>query len=396
MSRTARVRAALSGLLAAAALALLLWEVFEPPPTPTTPRTEGWAKADRIAIDAEIRGFELQFFDGDALWGTRHKQVWWSVDLGRTWQLAGQLGPAGDDRRARLTHLAGSTRTARLLLRPRGIETLRVLRSGTLLAVLPPFIYRSQDRGRSWTRVHGFRQEPVARGILRHWDEDARGRVWYGEYGRGGLDADSRIVVGTDDGRTWGTAHTFGARGAAGGVRHVHGVQTDPVRGRVWVTTGDRGEDIRVGWLEADGTFAQATGGDQHLKAVSLMFDADAVSWGADAPEGPYGVWRWNRRDGTIEQETTLRGPVLFSTVLADGTRVVATEIEGRALDATLVVARSGRDWVEAARMPPFRNEARRRYGTASFPLGEPLPTLLFNVERLGRVRRSVMLARLP
>jgi hypothetical protein len=202
--------------------------------------------------------------------------------------------------------------------------------------------------------------------------------------------------VGTDDGQSWETGYTFPVRATSGGVRHVHGVQTDPIRGRVWVTTGDRGQDIRIGWLESDGTFRQVTGGDQHLKAVSLMFDAEAVSWGADAPEGPFGVWRWNRRDGTIEREAPLRGPVLFSTVLADGTKVVATEIEGPATDASLVVARPGQDWREAARMPTFRDEGRQRYGTASFPLGEPLPVLLFNVERLGRVERSAMLARLP
>lgn len=379
------------GLLSLAVLAVLLWEVFEPPPRPGPPRTDGWERLDRLEIEGEIRRFEVQFFDGETLWGSRHKQVWRSDDLGLTWDLAGRLGPATDDRMGELRHLVGMTRTARLVMRPRGIETLLVLRSGALLAALPPFIYRSADGGQTWGKVHRFRD---GKGILRHWAQGPRGGVWYGEYGTSG--GDSRIFVGLDDGQTWEETHSFPPRGEAGGARHLHGVQVDPVRGRIWVTTGDRGADIRIGWLEADGTFAQALGGDQHLKAVSLMFDASSVTWGADAPEGPFGIWRWNRRDGTVSKVARLRGPVLFSTVLEDGTKVVATEIEGPATDASLVVQAPGRDWTEVARMPPFRAAARRRYGTASFPLGEPLPGLIFNVERLGRVERSVMLAKLP
>ncbi len=396
MSRQRRIRAALGGLAALAVLALLVWEVFEPPPRPAPPRTDGWERSGRLEIRWEIRDFELQFFDGEALWGTRHKQVWWSRDLGQTWNLAGRLGPPEDGRKAKLRHLVGQTRTARLLMRPRGIETLRVLRSGTVLAVLPPWIYRSTDRGRTWTRVHRFGQGPPPRGILRHWAEDRRGDLWYGEYSTGGPGVDSWVWRGRDDGQRWEMEMDFQERGRPGGARHIHGMQADPVRGRVWVTTGDRGDDIQIGWLEADGTWRRATGGDQHLKAVSLMFDAESVSWGADAPSGPFGIWRWNRRDATVERVTTLRGPVLFSTVLADGTKVVSTELEGAASDAALVVQRPGTDWQEVARMPPFRDEARRTWGTASFPLGEPLPDLLFNVDRLGRVERSAMLATLP
>jgi hypothetical protein len=380
-------------VVAALALALVVFEGSSPSPSVGAARIDGWTLGADLRIDGEIRDLQLQFFDGEQLWATRGEEVWRGDPSGRSWQMAGRLGPSAEGAVAALRDRLGATRTARMLHPRRGVESLLVLESGALLASLPPWIQRSDDGGQSWERVHRFRADPP-RGVLRHWDQDGGGDVWFGEYGAGGDAADSRVWRSRDDGLSWEVAWTFGPRGTPGGARHVHAVQVDPVGGRPWVATGDRGDDVRLGWLDLGGRFEQVAGSAPSGKAVSLLFTDEHVLWGADAPDGPCGVWRWSRTDGSLQQVAELPGPVLYSTALADGTLIVATEVEGVGLDGGLHVSRDGgATWVDVARMPSFERPEQRSWGTASFPLGEPMPSLLFNVERLGVIERSVIVA---
>lgn len=375
--------------------AVALYEATEPSPHSASPRTAGWRLLGPLQIDGEVKGLRIEFFDGERLWASRYKEIWVGAPDGTYWRKVGRLGPAEPGTVAAVRHRLGSTRTARSIHQQPGIEAMLVLRSGTILASLPPSIYRSDDGGESWERVHRFRQSPEPKRILRQWGEDARGRVWFGEYGQGSGGADSRVWMGDDDGRSWEVAWTFPARDASGGVRHIHAVQVDPVHGRVWIATGDRDEHVQLGWLDEQ-RFVPIGRGDRRFKTVSLMFTPGYVYWATDAPTGPCGVYRWSRQRDEVEQVAELGGPVLHSSVLADGSLLVSTEIEGVGVqDVQLWLSRDGERWVQLAQIPPFDREDQRAWGTASFALGEPMQELVFNADRLGSVRTSVMRARL-
>lgn len=125
-------------------------------------------------------------------------------------------------------------------------------------------------------------------------------------------------------------------------------------------------------------------------KAASLVFGPDAVLWGADAPKGPHGIWRWPR-GGAPQRVQALDGPVLWSTRAA-GAVAVATEVEGEGVDGVeLWTSPDGLRWTRRLRAPAFHRGSERRWGTVSFPLGSPPPALFGTVERLGAIRRAAV-----
>ena len=365
-------------------------------PEPRPPSLGDWTVEGQLELRREIPGLTLQFYDGEALWGTRGADVFVSPDLGRSWTRSGRLCPREPGPVAALRHTLGASHVARLFRPPGGIESLLVLRSGTVLASAGDRVYRQAAGEADFHVVHRQRAEPEWKKIFRQWGEDASGAVWFGEYGVARA-ADSRVFVGREDGTRWEVAHTFPRSGQIGGVRHIHGVQVDPYTGRVWVVTGDRPGESRIGWLGGEGGFTTAGKGSRQWTAVSLMFTPRSVQWGTDALREPCGVFRWDRISGVTEQVAELGGPVFHSTALADGRLVLATEVEGIGTDGVeLWIGSDTAPWKRVAVVPPFEDPDRRRLGTLSFPLGEPLPALMFTADRVGKTERAAFVGALP
>ncbi len=114
-----------------------------------------------------------------------------------------------------------------------------------------------------------------------------------------------------DEGRRWTLAFEF----APGSVRHVHGVQWDPVGGGIWVGTGDANEASRVGYsLDQARSFVWVGEGSQEYRVCSVLFLAGSVAWGMDADRSPNHALRWSRADGALERVPGgLPGPTFFA-----------------------------------------------------------------------------------
>lgn len=380
----------LAGLLmvAVGGIAAIEWTPWTP--VESFPSGAAWQSQGKIQVEAEFPWLALQFYDGFTLWATEHKYIYTSADLGRSWALAGRLCPKSAGARQAIMHELGASNTHRILFRPSGISSLLVLRSDTVLAYCAPHIYRSNDHCVTFEIVHTLRQDPEPKRVHRNWCEDAAGAVYYGEYGLRRL-ADSRVVGSRDDGRTWQTIYTFPCAPASNSVRHIHAVQFDEYSGRIWVATGDKDAECRIGYLDSDSRFITIGTGGQQWRTCTLLFTKDYVFWGADAPGGPCGVFRWSRSDRQLQKVADLHGPVLFSQLLGDGTLVVSTEIEGLGSGYVAVwFSRDGTHWESSMRLekPPDR-EDEGLFATLGFPLGKPTPAFLFNMARLEDVRYS-------
>ena len=388
------------GALAAAVLIPLVAVGVELTPLTPAPRAPtdvaAWPVDGGITLESALPGVTLQHVRAGSLWASRQADVFRSDDLGRSWARVGRLCPAEPGPAALLRHLAGRSHLARALRPAGGIETLLVLRSGTVLAAAGARIYRQAEGEGPFEVVHRQRTDPEWKKIFRHWAEDGSGDVWFGEYGVERL-ADSRILVSRDDGLSFEVAHTFPRAGEPGGIRHVHGVQVDPFTDRVWVVTGDRPDESRIGWLGGAGGFRTVGEGSRQWTAVSLMFTPDAVLWGTDALKEPCGIFRWDRESEETTRVADLDGPVFHSAVLADGRLLVATEIEGVGSDGvSLWLGEDPGRWERGLAAPPFRDTERAKLGTFSFPLGDPLPVPMFTADRVGEVERAAYLASWP
>lgn len=376
-------------VLVLGATALVVFESSPLMPCSVNVDSSSWQSTPDFSVDKELPWLSFQYYDGSILWASDHKHIFKSRDLGQTWDYAGCLCPKEEGITTALKHYIGASNTHRLLMRPNGIGSMLVLKSGTVLVYCHPHIYRSEDDCKSFQVVHSLRQEPEWKRIFRHWCEDGLGNVYYGEYGVSRL-ADSRILRSTDDGKTWDIYYSFPKGGTPGGVRHIHTVQFDEYSKNVWCATGDGNDECHIGYFQLGGNFHSIGTGAQMWRVCSLVFTDRFVYWGADAPGGPCGVYRWSRQNGSVERVCELPGPVLFATRLADDTFVVSTEIEGVGSDHVEVwTSRDGANWQKVMQIPPYVEQNERKLGSLSFPLGEPVPKFVFNIRRLDDIERS-------
>jgi hypothetical protein len=370
---------------------LVGFELTEPPPEPHVARTEDWYLRSSTDLGTEVRGLTLQYYDGSRLWANRYDQVYRSDgSAGTHWVHLGSVGPATSGPGALVRHLLEGTRTARLLGRPHGIEGLLPLRSGTLLAVRPPWVCRSSDGGASWERVYRMRDLEPRHGLFRDWGVDARGRVWLAE--RGGSAGAGRLLRSDDDGATFEEAWSAPA-GLAGQLRLL---RVDPIRGRPWVALGGPGVKPQLGWLDSEGGYHEVGSGASWFQVSDLVFTGGEVFLFNARPRGPAGIWRYSRARQTVEKIAELGGPVVDAMLMHNEILVVSTAAAGLGeQDSQLWVREVGGEAHQFAQIPAFRRRAEREWGTVFFPAGEPVPDLRFTAERVGRLRHSAVLGTL-
>lgn len=141
------------------------------------------------------------------------------------------------------------------------------------------------------------------------------GAVYFGEYldnaDRGPMNL-YRYLPGTG-GAT--LAHTF----AAGEVRHIHGVYTDPYTNSLWCLTGDGPSESRVmrtfDYFHSIETVGE---GDESWRTVSLLFTNDAVTYASDAEFHENHIYRLDRRTRERKVLGVIDGPVYFSHAVGD------------------------------------------------------------------------------
>ena len=276
-----RFLAAFLGAAFALAVAYELW----------VPARIAWEPSELAGRPAQrAEGVVLLDQRGDTIWAARGYALYRSRAGGafeRVTLLWPRLGPAW----------AGFSRTFRDVFRYQELVEVMALGDSSLLAFSGGDAYRVDLARGAVERVHALRYfgPHRGRGLLPHGlTRAADGAIYYGEYPTGVLAPSEtvRIWRSRDEGRRWETAHEF----APHAVRHVHAVQWDPIGQALWVATGDRDADCRIGFSRDGGaTFTWIGSGNQTFRAVSLLFTPEAVSWVMDSPRVPARLVRWER-----------------------------------------------------------------------------------------------------
>ena len=193
--------------------------------------------------------------------------------------------------------------------------------------------------------------------------------VYYGEYRVNREGSPVHVWASRDGGATWKPVHRFH------GVRHVHGVFSDPHDEALWVTTGDRDRAAGI-WRTPDrfATVERVAGGSQQTRAVQLLFTRTHVYFGSDAPAGVNHIYRLRRADGAIERLQEVEGPVYYGC-RTGGRLFFSTACEPPTLRATRDVAVwSSADGSRWRRLAVFRKDrwpARLfQHGHVLFPAG--------------------------
>jgi len=261
---------------------------------------------------------------------------------------------------------------------------VRPTADGTLVASAVRWLYVSTDGGRSWdvTRRLPASSGPV--GVLPSAFCEHDGALYVGEYPLDG-DATPRVLRSRDGGRTWATALSLPE------VRHVHAIEADPYSGDLWLTTGDAGEECRIGRI-CDGEFEAVGGGSQRWRAVQPVFTPTGLIWGVDSvyadenavfelprsefESGDPTVRRLTEMDDSIYYGASLTVGdehwVALSTAVEPGTDSTGPDDQqsdgGR---ATVVAASAATDYTEWVELATYR---KRRVPADGRPVGSFLP----------------------
>jgi len=340
------VRRRLVRLLLAALVAMasfVAWDVH-------TPSRVAWQPAELQGIPVErAEGLVLQHERGDEVYASEGWSIYRSHAGGafeKVYTLVPRVGEAWAGFSSLLRRQFGYQELVEVL--PLGGDEVVVFGGGD--------VYRVDLGSGEQERVHTLRYfgRGKGRGVMPHGVAlAADGTIFYGEYPTtlGGPPYTVAIWRGEDEGRRWSPIHEF----AAGEVRHVHFVEIDPVDGALWIGTGDRSPESRLGRSTDGGlTFTWVGRDSQDFRACSLLFFPGLVVWGTDNDLGENHFLRWHRDDARVERtDARLPSPTYYTQAVDSELGVLASMEKGAAVYA---VAPEGEPRpVVSWTMPAFR-----------------------------------------
>lgn len=145
---------------------------------------------------------------------------------------------------------------------------------------------------------------------------DSEGRIYVGDYFSNPERREVQVHCSEDDGLSWRPCHTF----AAGEVRHVHALEWDPHRGRIWVLTGDYGDEARIALATPGFSDCRVVArGSQMTRAFSAVALRQALVYGTDSPLEQNYMMRLDPETGALTPLVPVQHSVFFTGRACEG-----------------------------------------------------------------------------
>ena len=86
-------------------------------------------------------------------------------------------------------------------------------------------------------------------------------------------------------------------------IRHIHGTFYDPYTKAIWITTGDQDDEVGI-WRTDDNfiSLVKVVGETQQFRVIQLLFTAEHVYFGSDAPDEKNYLYRMDREGRDVEK----------------------------------------------------------------------------------------------
>lgn len=124
-------------------------------------------------------------------------------------------------------------------------------------------------------------------------------------------------------------------------IKHIHAIQYDRYRNRLWITTGDADHESAFYFTDDEfETVHKFAGGDQSWRAINLLFYPDCIEWGMDAgkdapAEAINYIYRYHFATKERTKVATIGNPAYAAVICADGNAIMATTYEPGRKQAT-------------------------------------------------------------
>ncbi len=318
-----------------------------------------------VAVFAGIRAL---YWDNRVLYACRGYQIVRLApdESNRQWQFVAGFRPPWWRR------LTSRMRLASRLVRD-GFHALTVLPDGTMVGAVPGAIV---------TRTAGGTEFRVTHRILRgtrplHITSTPQGTIYWGEYFDNRERREVHLYASQDRGATWQVAYTF----RAGTIRHVHNIVYDRWADRLWILTGDEGEECKVLRAAFDlGSIETVISGNQQARAVAAIPTPEALYLSTDTPYEHNHVYRLDRT-GHLKQLVDLNASSIYGCQVQHGL-FFSTMAEPSAANTDnevhLVGSSDGACWQTLARWKKDSLSMKYfQYGNVFLPDGENMTGFL-------------------
>lgn len=159
------------------------------------------------------------------------------------------------------------------------------------------------------------------------------------------------------------------------GIRHIHGIYKDPYTEQLWITTGDEDDEAAI-YCSNDNleTVEKILFGSQQTRTIKLLFTADFIYFGSDAPHEVNYLYRLHRDSKKVEQLQQVGSSVFHACKVGDWL-FFSTAIEPSQVNTTkyaeVWASSNGEDWKCIYKFKKDRLPMRYfQYGQVFFPNG--------------------------
>ena len=206
------------------------------------------------------------------------------------------------------------------------------------------------------------------------------GNLYFGEYFQNMGKEAVNIYGSEDNGQTWNIVYTF----AEGNINHIHGLFFDKYTNRIWVATGDRGNECIIGYTEDEfKSFVEVFRGGQEYRTCQLFFYKDFIVFGTDTQYQQNVIKKFDRKSLEITELQQVQGSVIKGGQLGD-VAFISTTVEPSDVNtdkwAHLWVTKDGLHWEEKYKAKKDWLPATLfQFGTFEFPQ-------YYGIEKLERL----------
>jgi len=343
--------------------------------------------ADEVEIVNEINAdIYINLYPGsyknDTLWATRDLAVYKYDESSGCFVFSNRLWFPISTRQ-----VLWNSRSLRTLFGRTRVGSLYTLDSGTQLFFAGAHIYRSENS--EPFRIVKKRESGIMRSGV---TEDNEGNVYYGVYTTDPNKENIDIYIGKSDGEDWELFYRF----SEGAIRHIHGVHYDSYRDLVWITTGDRDDESKIGYFHADDntTFTKIGIGSQDWRAVSLLIDEQYIYWGMDSPSVQCYIYRYDLEMNEKEKLQPIDGPAYYTAKLDDGSMLLTTTVEGGPGElnnnVSIWITSDGEQWERYIEIEEAKD--RKGFAIASVPTGDPAPFKVFHFINTNEYKNALLI----
>jgi hypothetical protein len=227
---------------------------------------------------------------------------------------------------------------------------------------------------------------------------DRQGRVYFGEYFDNADRRFVRVFVSEDDGKSWSECFRFGDKT----IRHIHGLIYDSYRDKIWVMTGDYGDEAKIA-LASPGfaDFSIIAQGSQQTRACDGICRPEGLIYATDTPLEQNHILLLNPETGQSETLAKIQNSVLFMGQGCGGA-FASTIVEPSPVNTTEHVhvwySPNARHWSEVFAVKRDRWNVRYfQYPTACFALSRPdCPFIFISFRSVAQLDGDCLVAKLP